>query len=118
MIILPDHLHCTWTPPSEDADFLRRRHDIKAQFAVSKGGMRFAFPPYGPTKRFKGAPPAVAPNLPDAAPRGGAEMGGLPPPFYRKKSPTRLQIQPEAGRVDRGELPKVAQGNLPDMKEI
>jgi hypothetical protein len=71
MIILPDHLHCTWTPPSEDADFLRRRHDIKAQFAVSKGGMRFAFPPYGPTKRFKGAPPAVAPNLPDAAPVAG-----------------------------------------------
>jgi hypothetical protein len=57
-------------------------------------------------------------DLPDADPRGGAEMGGLPSLFYHKKSPGGLQIQPEAGRVDRRELLKVAQGNLPDMKEI
>jgi len=43
MVILPDHLHCIWTLPYGDADFSTRWHDINA-----KGGMRFAFPPYGP----------------------------------------------------------------------
>jgi putative transposase len=58
MVILPHHLHCIWTLPSGDADFSTRWHDIKARFAAqiprggrlldAKGGMRFAFPPYGP----------------------------------------------------------------------
>jgi len=58
MVILPDHLHCIWTLPSGDADFSTRWHDLKARFAAqiprgerlsdAKGGMRFAFPPYGP----------------------------------------------------------------------
>jgi putative transposase len=34
IVILPDHLHCIWTLPSEDADFSPRWHDIKARFAA------------------------------------------------------------------------------------
>ena len=59
MVIMPDYLHCIWTLPPKDADLLRRKHDIIARFAgqiarverfsEAKGGMRFAFPPYGPT---------------------------------------------------------------------
>jgi putative transposase len=39
IVILPDHLHCIWTLPSEDADFSTRWHDIKARFAaqISRG---------------------------------------------------------------------------------
>ena len=41
MVILPDHLHCIWTLPSEDADFSTRWHDIKARFAAQiPGGER------------------------------------------------------------------------------
>jgi len=57
MVILPDHLHCFWTLPSGDPDFSTHWHDIKARFVAQiprgeilsdgKGGMRFAFPPYG-----------------------------------------------------------------------
>ena len=35
IVVLPDHLHCLWTPPSGDADFSSRWHDIKANFARS-----------------------------------------------------------------------------------
>jgi hypothetical protein len=51
-------LQCIWTLPSEEVDFLSQGDDIKAGFAAqilrverileAKGGMRFAFPPYGP----------------------------------------------------------------------
>ena len=34
IVILPDHLHCIWTLPSEEADFSSRWHDIKARFAA------------------------------------------------------------------------------------
>ena len=34
IVILPDHLHCIWTLPPEDADFSARWHDIKARFAA------------------------------------------------------------------------------------
>jgi putative transposase len=34
IVILPDHLHCIWTLPPEDADFSTRWHDIKARFAA------------------------------------------------------------------------------------
>jgi putative transposase len=34
IVILPDHLHCIWTLPHEDADFSTRWHDIKARFAA------------------------------------------------------------------------------------
>ena len=39
IVILPDHLHCIWTLPGEDADFSTRWHDIKARFAaqISRG---------------------------------------------------------------------------------
>jgi putative transposase len=57
IVILPDHLHCLWTLPCGDADFSTGWHDIKARLAAripggerlsdAKGGMRFAFPPYG-----------------------------------------------------------------------
>jgi hypothetical protein len=62
MVILPDYLHCIWTLPSKGADFFGRRYDIKARFAAqipggerllkAKGGMRLAFPPYGPARFF------------------------------------------------------------------
>jgi putative transposase len=34
IVILPDHLHCIWTLPPDDADFSTRWHDIKARFAT------------------------------------------------------------------------------------
>jgi putative transposase len=34
IVVLPDHLHCIWTLPSDDADFSTRWHDIKARFAA------------------------------------------------------------------------------------
>jgi putative transposase len=34
IVTLPDHLHCLWTLPSEDADFSTRWHDIEARFAA------------------------------------------------------------------------------------
>ncbi len=33
VVILPDHLHCLWTLPPDDADFSSRWHDIKAHFS-------------------------------------------------------------------------------------
>jgi putative transposase len=33
IVILPDHLHCIWTLPAEDADFSRRWRLIKSQFS-------------------------------------------------------------------------------------
>ncbi|HJU07260.1 MAG TPA: transposase [Rhodanobacteraceae bacterium] len=38
-VILPDHLHCMWTLPANDADFSSRWHAIKAAFsrAIPKG---------------------------------------------------------------------------------
>jgi putative transposase len=38
IVILPGHLHCIWTLPSGDVDFLRRWHDIKARFAAQIPG--------------------------------------------------------------------------------
>ena len=35
VVILPDHLHCLWTLPADDADFSSRWHDLKAHFARS-----------------------------------------------------------------------------------
>jgi putative transposase len=34
IVVLPDHLHCIWTLPSEDSDFSARWHDIKARFSA------------------------------------------------------------------------------------
>jgi len=34
IVILPDHLHCIWTLPADDADFSTRWHDIKSRFAA------------------------------------------------------------------------------------
>ena len=34
MVIVPDHLHCIWTLPSRDEDFLTRWQEIKARFAA------------------------------------------------------------------------------------
>jgi len=45
MVILPDHLHCIWTKSGKDA----------------KGGMRFAFPPYGPFS-YEKLPQTPTPN--------------------------------------------------------
>jgi hypothetical protein len=39
IVFLPDHLHYIWTLPSGDND--------------AKGGMRPAFPPYGPIRQIK-----------------------------------------------------------------
>ncbi len=38
-VVLPDHLHCLWTLPPDDADFSKRWHAIKAWFsrAIPKG---------------------------------------------------------------------------------
>jgi putative transposase len=33
IVVLPDHLHCIWTLPADDADFSGRWHAIKAGFA-------------------------------------------------------------------------------------
>lgn len=33
IVVLPDHLHCIWTLPPEDADFSSRWHAIKARFS-------------------------------------------------------------------------------------
>lgn len=33
MVVLPEHLHCIWTLPAEDADFSTRWRLIKARFA-------------------------------------------------------------------------------------
>jgi putative transposase len=35
IVVLPDHLHCLWTPPPGDADFPARWHDIKSRFAAA-----------------------------------------------------------------------------------
>ncbi len=35
IVILPDHLHCIWTLPPDDADFSSRWHAIKAAFSRS-----------------------------------------------------------------------------------
>jgi putative transposase len=32
-VILPDHMHCIWTLPEDDADFSRRWWDIKVRFS-------------------------------------------------------------------------------------
>lgn len=39
MVVLPDHLHCIWTLPPDDADFSSRWHAIKARFlrSIPKG---------------------------------------------------------------------------------
>jgi putative transposase len=43
IVISPDHLHCVWTLPAEDADFSSRWHDIKARFASQiSGGERLS----------------------------------------------------------------------------
>ncbi len=34
IVILPDHLHCIWTLPPDDADFSTRWHDIKSRFSA------------------------------------------------------------------------------------
>ena len=34
IVVLPDHLHCIWTLPPDDADYPARWHDIKARFAA------------------------------------------------------------------------------------
>jgi len=34
IVVLPDHLHCIWTLPPEDADFSSRWHDIKSRFSA------------------------------------------------------------------------------------
>jgi putative transposase len=34
-VILPDHLHCIWTLPEDDADFSGRWHAIKSKFSRS-----------------------------------------------------------------------------------
>jgi putative transposase len=33
IVVLPDHLHCIWTLPPDDADFSSRWHAIKARFS-------------------------------------------------------------------------------------
>jgi putative transposase len=33
MVVLPDHLHCIWTLPQEDADFSMRCRLIKSEFS-------------------------------------------------------------------------------------
>lgn len=33
IVVLPDHLHCIWTLPSEDADFSQRWRLIKSEFS-------------------------------------------------------------------------------------
>jgi putative transposase len=35
MVVLPEHLHCVWTLPPDDADFSARWHDIKSRFAAA-----------------------------------------------------------------------------------
>jgi putative transposase len=35
MVVLPDHLHCIWTLPPDDADFSSRWHAIKTAFSRS-----------------------------------------------------------------------------------
>jgi putative transposase len=39
IVVLPDHLHCIWTLPPDDADFSSRWHQVKAGFSrgVEKG---------------------------------------------------------------------------------
>jgi putative transposase len=39
IVILPDHLHCIWTLPLDDADFSSRWHQVKAGFSrgIDKG---------------------------------------------------------------------------------
>ena len=32
-VVLPEHMHCLWTLPAEDADFARRWHVIKTAFS-------------------------------------------------------------------------------------
>ncbi|HET9818829.1 MAG TPA: transposase [Rhodanobacteraceae bacterium] len=46
-VILPDHLHCIWTLPPDDADFSMRWHAIKSAFSRSlpKGERLSATPP-------------------------------------------------------------------------
>jgi REP-associated tyrosine transposase len=34
-VVLPDHMHCLWTLPSEDSDFPGRWRDIKTAFSKS-----------------------------------------------------------------------------------
>lgn len=34
IVVLPDHLHCIWTLPPDDADFSARWHDIKSRFSA------------------------------------------------------------------------------------
>lgn len=33
IVIMPDHLHCIWTLPSEDADYSMRWREIKSRFS-------------------------------------------------------------------------------------
>jgi putative transposase len=33
IVVLPDHLHCIWTLPPDDADFSSRWHTIKSSFS-------------------------------------------------------------------------------------
>jgi putative transposase len=39
IVVLPDHLHCIWTLPDDDADFSTRWNLLKGQFSrsVEKG---------------------------------------------------------------------------------
>jgi putative transposase len=34
-VVLPDHMHCLWTLPEEDADFSGRWRDVKTAFSQS-----------------------------------------------------------------------------------
>ena len=36
-VVLPDHLHCIWTPPAGDADYSTRMGAIKARFSRAVG---------------------------------------------------------------------------------
>jgi putative transposase len=49
-VVLPDHMHCLWTLPEEDADFAARWRAIKSAFSKSLPG----FEPHPSVRRRRG----------------------------------------------------------------
>ncbi|WP_432417983.1 REP-associated tyrosine transposase [Cognatishimia activa] len=64
-VVLPNHMHCLWTLPSNDHDFYTRVASIKAQFTMTIRRAGFSPPPNLPivtSGRYAGLKPGLRVN--------------------------------------------------------
>jgi len=69
-VVLPDHMHCIWTMPEDDADYSTRWGAIKARFTIATRRAGFTPPPRLPvvkTGRYAGVNPGLRANKGEVA---------------------------------------------------